>query len=153
MSGEFVKGAGTGASILCLWHFEDGVVERLTFTIDGQNFATLDEFYEEVGRVLIPGQRWGKNLDAFIEILSWPFNKERRPYTLIWKNSAISKARLGHAELARKLESMISSCHPAAIPSVHARLQQAREGKGPTLFDWLVEMMQKSQEHVELRLA
>lgn len=29
-------------------------------TIHGENFSTLDEFYDEVERVLIPGVPWGR---------------------------------------------------------------------------------------------
>jgi hypothetical protein len=35
---------------------------KVTLTIDGEQFSTLDEFYEEVSRKLIPGAEWGHNL-------------------------------------------------------------------------------------------
>jgi hypothetical protein len=34
-----------------------------TYEIDGSRFATLEGFYDEVSRVLIPGADWGRNLD------------------------------------------------------------------------------------------
>lgn len=65
-----------------------------TYTIDGEHIATLEDFYEEVGRILIPGQYWGKNLDAFNDILCWPV-EDGGQYILIWENSPLSKERLG----------------------------------------------------------
>lgn len=41
----------------------------IEYEIDGKNFSTLEEFYEEISRVLFPGAEWGRNLDAFNEIL------------------------------------------------------------------------------------
>ena len=35
------------------------------FIIDGAAFSTLEGFYDEISRILIPGAVWGYNLDAF----------------------------------------------------------------------------------------
>jgi len=40
------------------------------YQIDGSRF---EEFFEEVTRVLIPGEPWGHNLDAFNDILRGSF--------------------------------------------------------------------------------
>jgi hypothetical protein len=42
---------------------------KVVYKIDGRDFATLEEFYGLVGRVSIPGAKWGHNLDAFNDIL------------------------------------------------------------------------------------
>lgn len=125
---------------------------RPSYVINGQNFTTLDEFYEEIGRVLIPGQQLGRNLDAFNDILSWPSLDTGEPYLLTWKNAALSEQRLGHAAMASKLEQMLRTCHPSNVPSTKERLQAAREGEGPTLFDWLVEIIRENKQYVNLRL-
>jgi hypothetical protein len=39
------------------------------FELDGLRIRTLDDFYDEISRVLIPGSGWGRNLDAFNDIL------------------------------------------------------------------------------------
>ena len=44
-----------------------------TVTIDGNAFRTLEEFYDEISRKLVPGASWGRNLDAFSDILSGGF--------------------------------------------------------------------------------
>jgi Barstar (barnase inhibitor) len=43
-----------------------------TFEIDGLRFHTLEEFFDEVSEILIPGADWGRNLDAFNDILRGP---------------------------------------------------------------------------------
>ena len=48
-----------------------------TYTIDGERFSTLEEFYEEIGRVLQLGS-WGHNLDAFNDILRGGFGTPKK---------------------------------------------------------------------------
>jgi hypothetical protein len=57
-------------------------------------FSTLQEFFEEVSRVLIPGQSWGRNLDAFNDMLRGSFGTPSGGFTINWKNHAPSKERL-----------------------------------------------------------
>ena len=67
-----------------------------TYRIDGERFSTLEEFYEEISRVLIPNAKWGHNLDAFNDILRGGFGTPDEGFILIWENSAVSKRRLGY---------------------------------------------------------
>jgi RNAse (barnase) inhibitor barstar len=94
------------------------------FTIDGRDFSTLEEFYEAVGAVLVPGQVWGKNLDAFNDILCWPI-QDKEPYILVWKNSKLSRKRLNHLEAERQLERRLTGCHPSNRSSVAMELERA----------------------------
>lgn len=66
------------------------------FTIDGARFDDLDGFYDEVSRVLIPGATWGRNLDAFNDILRGGFGTPDA-FVLVWANSERSRATLGPA--------------------------------------------------------
>jgi hypothetical protein len=45
----------------------------MRYQIDGARFSTLEEFFDEVNCVLLPGRRWGHNLDAFNDILRGGF--------------------------------------------------------------------------------
>jgi hypothetical protein len=76
------------------------------YEIDGKDFSTLEEFCEKVWP-LLAGRPCGggTSLDAFHDILSWP----EEVYTFVWRNSGLSKERLGHSELARKLERMLDA--------------------------------------------
>ena len=112
-----------------------------TYNIDGERFSTLEEFYEEISRVLIPDAQWGQNLDAFNDVLRGGFGTPDEGFVLIWENSEVSKKRLGHRETVRQLERRLERCHPTARRSVKAQLRDAQSSKGPTVFDWLVEII------------
>jgi len=79
-------------------------VGKVVYEIDGHDFATLQEFYGVVGRVLIPGANWGHNLDAFNDILRGGFGTPEGGFVLRWKNSAVSRERLGYPETVRQLD-------------------------------------------------
>lgn len=129
------------------------------FRIDGNRFSTLDEFYDEIERVLIPGAAWGRNLDAFNDILRGGFGTPDDGFVLCWKNSSLSRDRLGYAETIRQLENRLRRCHPSNRQRVERELLCAKEGIGPTVFEWLVEIIQdhgsrgrQAEDRVELIL-
>lgn len=131
-----------------------------TYEIDGQDFATLEEFYDEVSRVVIPGAAWGRNLDAFNDILRGGFGTPDEGFTLRWKNHGISRQRLGCPETVRQLEKRLERCHPANRKKVSEDLGRARAGEGPTVFEWLVEIItvhgeggKEHEDNVRLDLA
>lgn len=132
---------------------------KRTYEIDGSKVQTLDEFYDEIERVLIPGKEWGRNLNALNDILRGGFGTPEGGFVLRWKNSAISRERLGYAETIRQLERHLELCHPSNRESILNDLDLAHAGRGPTVFDWLVELIQvhgaggeESDDQVELIL-
>lgn len=133
---------------------------KAVYEIDGRDFSTLQEFYEVVSRVLIPGAEWGHNLDAFNDILRGGFGTPDGGFVLRWVNAAMSRERLGYPETVRQLERRLGRCHPLNRKFVRADLRRARRGVGPTVFDWLVEIIevhraggQEEGDGVELVLA
>lgn len=68
-------------------------------TIDGARFSTLDEFWNEVERVLIPGATWGRNLDAFNDILAGGFGTPEGGFRLVWLNARRSREVLRQFEV------------------------------------------------------
>jgi RNAse (barnase) inhibitor barstar len=116
-------------------------VAKAVYEIDGQDFATLEEFYDVVSRVLIPGAEWGHNLDAFNDILRGGFGTPEDGFVFRWVNVKLSRDRLGYPETVRQLEHRLNRCHPTNRESVGADLQRARQRQGPTVFDWLVEII------------
>src|SRR5215831_3661388 len=99
---------------------------KTTYEIDGRRFSTLEEFYVEVGRVLIPGAEWGHNLDAFNDILRGGFGTPEDGFTLRWLHHTVSKERLGYPETVRQLELQMGRCHPTARTQVAHELERAR---------------------------
>ena len=98
---------------------------KIVFEIDGRDFATLQEFYDMVSRVLILGPNWGHNLnlDAFNDILRGGFGTPENGFILRWKNSDVSRERLGYAETVRQLEQRLRHCHPSNRQFVKADLE------------------------------
>jgi hypothetical protein len=45
--------------------------------IDGARFHGLEQFFEEVSTVLVPDTAWGRNLDAFSDILRGGFGTRK----------------------------------------------------------------------------
>lgn len=130
------------------------------YEIDGSDFSTLEEFWEEISRTLIPGAAWGRNLDAFDDILRGGFGTPEDGFTLRWNNHAVSLQRLGYPETVRQLELRLRRCHPANRTWVAAELAEARAERGPTVFEWLAEIIRdhgpggdEAEDGVELVLA
>src|SRR5688572_6797192 len=115
---------------------------KTVYEIDGRDFTTLEEFYEVISQVLIPGFEWGHNLDAFNDILRGGFGTPEDGFVLRWTNSTLSRERLGYPETVRQLEQRLGRCHPSNRGWVDEELQLARRNVGPTVFDWLVEIIQ-----------
>jgi RNAse (barnase) inhibitor barstar len=111
------------------------------YVIDGLRITSLEAFYEEVSRSVIPGYRWGRNLDAFNDILRGGFGTPDEGFTLRWSHSAFSKEQLGYPETVRQLEKRLGRCHPSNRESVQRKLSDARAGVGPTVYDWLIEII------------
>jgi len=131
--------------------------EKKSYTIDGTRIATLEEFYEEISRVLVPGVFWGKNLDAFNDILRGGFGTPDEGFKIVWANYAQSKKLLGYEETVRVLRTRLKTCHPSNRECVEKQLLNAMKENGPTVYDWLVEIIeahciggQEAEDGVEL---
>jgi len=64
----------------------------------------------------------------------------RAPF-LEWRYAAVFRQRLGYPETIRQLEQRLLKCHPDNRRHTAAELELARKGKGPTVLDWLVEII------------
>jgi RNAse (barnase) inhibitor barstar len=127
--------------------------------IDGKKFSSLEGFYDEVSERLVPGARWGRNLDAFNDILRGGFGTPEEGFVLVWKHHDISRERLGYEETIHELRRRLERCHPSNIPLVEKELAAAERGEGPTVFDWLLEIIRdhcsggkEAEDNVELVL-
>jgi RNAse (barnase) inhibitor barstar len=131
----------------------------MRYEIDGSRFASLEEFFEEVSRVLVPGQWWGRNFDAFNDILRGGFGTPSGGFTIDWKNHVLSEQRLAYDETVRQLEIRLAVCDPESRDKVLGDLERARAREGPTVFNWLVDIIrihcrggQEEEDGVELLL-
>jgi hypothetical protein len=130
------------------------------YEIDGARFSTLQGFFDEISRVLIPGANWGRNLDGFNDILHGGFGTPEIGFVLQWRNSALSRERLGYPETVKQLELRLQKCHPTNVENVQKSLADARTNEGATVFDWILEIVARhgkggaeEQDGVELVLT
>lgn len=109
------------------------------YIIDGTRTVSLEAFFDQFSSVALSG-RWGHNLDAFNDVLRGGFGTPDEGFILRWVNSATSKKLLGYPETVRQLELRLERCHPDNRERVQRDLSDARQGTGPTVFDWLIEI-------------
>jgi hypothetical protein len=50
-------------------------IDEKVFSIDGLKCNSLRDFYNEIGKLLVEDDKWGKNWNAFIDILRGGFGK------------------------------------------------------------------------------
>jgi RNAse (barnase) inhibitor barstar len=105
--------------------------------VDGTRVDDLDGFAREFSR-LLSGYTWRGNLDALNDVLRGGYGTPTEGWVLRWVDSETSRAALGHPETARRLERLLPRADPSNREAVSARLDAARRGEGPTLFDEIV---------------
>jgi RNAse (barnase) inhibitor barstar len=110
--------------------------------VDGARFSDLDGFAREFSG-LLSGYTWRGNLDALNDILRGGYGTPTDGWVLRWVDAETSRAALGHAETARRLERLLPSVDPSNRAAFEARLAQARRGEGPTLFDEIVALIRE----------
>lgn len=119
-------------------------LEKPTLTIDGAKFSTLEEFAHHFNGVVLNNEwQWHGNYDAFNDILRGGFGSPLEGFVLRWKDSALSRERLGYPETIKWLEETIQRCCQSNVPIFQERLAEARAGRGQTVFDTLIEIIQK----------
>jgi hypothetical protein len=120
------------------------------FEIDGGNFDDFEGFIREFNRVFVShiGDKWNGNLDAFNDYLYWPTT----PYAIRWRKSWKSRADLGYeATIVWYLRKILES-NPPSKSTWWDQLEAARKHEGPTLFDWLIELIADNAPHATLEL-
>ena len=110
--------------------------------VDGARFSDLDGFASEFSR-LLSGYTWRGNLDALNDVLRGGYGTPADGWILRWLNSETSREALGHPETARRLERLLPSVDPSNHAAFQTRLDAARRGEGPTLFDEIVTIIRE----------
>lgn len=135
------------------------MASKTTYVIEGMNVRSLEDFWKEISRVLVPGVTWGRNLDALNDILRGGFGTPDEGFILIWKNSKYTREYLGYSETVRQLNLRLRTCHASQHQNVTKLLEAAQNRNGPTVFDWLTSVISdhgptgsQSEDNVELRL-
>lgn len=114
------------------------------YVIDGSTITSLEAFYDQIGDRLVGDAFWGRNLDALDDVLRGGYyGIPEGGFILRWTGSEFSRANLGYPETVRQLELRLQRCHPESRRHVQRELDDARRGNGPTVFDWLVDIVRR----------
>lgn len=113
--------------------------------MDGNQFSTLEEFYTEMDHLLTKDLGWktGHNLDAFNDLLRGGFGVHEygEHLHIKWLHAAKSRRDFGYDATAAYYEKMLTTCHPVNRKSVEEKLAAAREHKGKTVMDMIVDII------------
>jgi RNAse (barnase) inhibitor barstar len=113
------------------------------YELDGRRIGSLEDFYAEVSRVLIPDRDWGRNLDAFNDILAGGFGTPKEGFVVVVRGATHLRSVLGHAAVVDRWRRLLRDgvVHPTNRAHVRTVIRDAELGQGPTLFDELIEII------------
>ena len=108
--------------------------------INGGHFSDLEGFYNEVSELFMNDEDWRVGtLDGFDDILY------RIDSDITWKNSQKSKEDLGFDLTKEFYENKIRIGKPLNVDLIQQKLGDLMDGKGQTLFEILVEIIESHQ--------
>lgn len=111
-------------------------------TIDGGQFDDFEGFVARFSG-LLDDFEWRGSLDAFNDILRGGCGTPDGGFEFRWLDSQRSRDVLSWPATLRWREDTIARCHPSNVPRLTAELEAARRGRGTTLFDWIVEIIER----------
>ncbi|CAH0293734.1 hypothetical protein SRABI04_04422 [Chryseobacterium sp. Bi04] len=123
--------------------------------INGGHFSSLAGFYEEVSGILMRDADWKVGtLDGFNDVLYGGFGvfEYKEEIEIVWKESEKSREDLGLEATQEFYENKIRQGKPFNIELAQEKLKDLIEGKGQTLFEILVEIIE-SHGNIRLRLG
>ncbi|MGG1921904.1 ribonuclease inhibitor [Chryseobacterium sp. NRRL B-14798] len=126
---------------------------RKMIVIHGGHFSSLGGFYEEASNVLMKDTDWKVGtLDGFDDILYGGFGviEGKEKIEIIWKEAEKSKEDLGFKATREFYENKIRQGKPFNTELIQQKLNELTEGKGQTLFEILVEII---ESHTNITLT
>jgi hypothetical protein len=108
--------------------------------INGSHFSDLEGFYEEISQLFMKDEDWKVGtLDGFDDILYGVYSD------ITWKDSQKSKEDLGFDLTKEFYENKIRIGKPFNVKLIQQKLDDLIDGKGQTLFEILVEIIESHQ--------
>ncbi len=119
-------------------------------TIDGTHFSTVDEFYDEIDRLLTRDLTWktGHNMDAFHDLLRGGFGVHEvgEGIAFYWAHSNKSRRDLGYEATVGYWEKILQKCHPANRERVAQKIKAAKNREGETVFDIITRILLNKED-------
>ncbi|WP_228419999.1 ribonuclease inhibitor [Chryseobacterium camelliae] len=132
----------------------DNNINNKIIVIHGSHFSDLQGFYEEASRVFMKDTGWNiGTLDGFDDILYGGFGvfENGENITVTWKGARKSEQDLGPDATKAFYEHKIHQGKPFNTQLIQEKLDDLINGKGQTLFEVLVEIIE-SHKHITLIL-
>ena len=108
--------------------------------INGNDFSDLIGFYEKISEILLKDEDWEiGTLDGFNDVLY------RISGDFFWINSKKSSEDLGFQDTLNFLESKLKIGKPYNVNLISQQKENLLSGKGQTLFEILVEIIEDHQ--------
>ena len=122
--------------------------------INGNNFSNLEEFYEEIEKILTKDLTWkpGHNLSAFNDLLKGGFGVHEygEKLHIKWINFSKSKETLDPIETKKYYQHILNNCHPTSKKNIEKKLEFLEEGLGETLIDIILSIILDNCEDLEI---
>jgi RNAse (barnase) inhibitor barstar len=119
--------------------------------IDGNNFNNLDEFFDEIDKVLTKDLAWetGHNFNAFIDILRGGFGVHEydEPILIKWINFHKSKNDFGYDATIKHYRDLLKTSHISNKKYFEELLKNAELHIGETLLDIIVDYINNSKKY------
>lgn len=112
--------------------------------IEGKNIHDIPSFYAEINRVYMSDENWAiGSLDGFNDLLYGGFGKlsDADKHTMIWKDIAYSREKLGVAVTLQYYRNKLSTGSPYNQTYFQQKLTDLQAGKGQTYFDIITEII------------
>jgi RNAse (barnase) inhibitor barstar len=100
---------------------------KKVYEIDGNEFDDLEGFFDAVESALSLPDWFGRNLNAFNDVLRGGFGTPDEGFVFRWKNSARSRDVLGFPATVIWLQKTLAECHPSNRDSVAADIIRAKK--------------------------
>lgn len=116
--------------------------------LDGSTFKSIDLFYDEVEVAWgMMSEDWGRNLDAFNDILRGGFGEPTKnpPFRLVIRNAQDAQGLLGHCYRIEQLQKRRETADESWYAEIDSDIEEARAGRGKTTWDELLEIMQEHE--------
>ncbi|WP_072314067.1 barstar family protein [Agrococcus sp. Marseille-P2731] len=107
--------------------------------IDGAAVHGIADLYAQLNTLLMADEEWelGPSLDGLHDVLH---RFDREPVTLVWEDSAHSRAALGVDETRRWLQAKLDPTGRFDRARIRADLEALESGTGTTYFELVLEV-------------
>ena len=123
------------------------------YELDGAQVHSLADFYRLIGEAINgPGGYFGHNFSSLEDCLRGDFGTPDGEWALRIHHSAVMRQALGYEQTVRELEKRIEGYASSPPVELVMGIEAAKNGRGETAFDWLLDSFHRFRHWVILDL-